>query len=389
MKIKPTVQVSPLHLAMKVSFSQASSKRIAGESVWAVAERNGIKGLGEGCPRPYVTGETVTSALDWLNEVLPSICEAAISFENFQVWISINRKSIDTNPAAFCSVETALLDLFAKEKNGSVEQLLGLKNVGGPYQYTAVLGDAGEATFSALVDRYLKIGFTDFKVKIMSDLEKDRRKLDILLEKCQAAGFARPRIRLDANNVWETADEAIHFLQQLQPVFFAVEEPVTPKDYVALSTIGQSLHTSIILDESLCNLHDLERLEGVDGKFIANIKVSRVGGVIRAIELVKALQKKGIPIIIGAHVAETSVMTRAGLSVANAAGMDLLAQEGAFGLILLENEPVHPSLMFGARGRLDLSKPYLVKTKEEQEEIPVGNWSYGWGVVESNSAGLS
>lgn len=381
MKTKPSISVSPLHLPMKISFSQASSKRKMGESVWAVAKRNGIKGFGEGCPRPYVTGETVATALEWLNASLPNICEASDSFASLKSWMQENEAMIDEHPAAFSAVESALLDLFAREQNMSVEALLGLPTPAGPHQYSAVLGDGGEATFSAMVDQYLKIGFTDFKVKIMGELERDNRKLDILLDKCKVAGIGQPRIRLDANNVWKTAANAIAFLEKLRPVFLAVEEPVSPKDFPALGEISQVLQKAIILDESLCNYADLKQIAQTKGQFIANIKISRVGGLVRALQLIEQLKALDMQIIIGAHVAETSIMTRAGLCASAAAGTNLLAQEGAFGLILLENEPVQPSLMFGARGRLDLSKPYVLKTPAGAVEIPVENWGHGWGLT--------
>ena len=59
--------------------------------------------------------------------------------------------------------------------------------------------------------------------------------------------------------------------------------------------------------------------------------------------------------IVGAQVGETSLLTRAGLTVAHAAGDALVAQEGAFGTFLLERDVCDPPLMFGAGGVLDVS----------------------------------
>ena len=60
--------------------------------------------------------------------------------------------------------------------------------------------------------------------------------------------------------------------------------------------------------------------------------------------------------IVGAHVGETSLLTRAALSVANAYRDILVAQEGAFGTHLLEHDVVDPPLMFGAGGVLDAAQ---------------------------------
>ena len=59
------------------------------------------------------------------------------------------------------------------------------------------------------------------------------------------------------------------------------------------------------------------------------------------------------PVIVGAQVGETSVLTRAGLTTAQAAGDGLLAQEGAFGVLLLAFDVAEPPLMFGPEGVLD------------------------------------
>lgn len=58
-------------------------------------------------------------------------------------------------------------------------------------------------------------------------------------------------------------------------------------------------------------------------------------------------------LIVGAHVGETSVLTRAALTVARAARDILVAQEGAFGTHLLLRDVVNPPVMFGPGGMLD------------------------------------
>jgi hypothetical protein len=59
-----------------------------------------------------------------------------------------------------------------------------------------------------------------------------------------------------------------------------------------------------------------------------------------------------VQVVVGAHVGETSVLTRAGLALATAAGEALLAMEGAFGTHLLERDVCETPLMFGAGGVL-------------------------------------
>jgi hypothetical protein len=57
-------------------------------------------------------------------------------------------------------------------------------------------------------------------------------------------------------------------------------------------------------------------------------------------------------VIVGAHVGETSVLSRAALVLASAAGDAKIAMEGAFGTHLLERDVCDPALMFGEGGKL-------------------------------------
>ena len=80
-----------------------------------------------------------------------------------------------------------------------------------------------------------------------------------------------------------------------------------------------------------------------------------MGGLLRSLDVVQAARTAGIGVIVGAQVGETSLLTRVALTVAQAAGPSLVAQEGAFGTFLLERDICDPPLMFGAGGILEAS----------------------------------
>lgn len=375
------IKVKGLFLPLRTTFKQASATRNVGESIWCEVSRGEHTGYGEGCPRKYVTNETVAGGVAWLEEKTPSIAIHCFSLATLKSWIQENGLLIDRHPAAFCAVETALLDLFAKEKGQSVEELLGLAKPMRTHTYTAVLGDSSKAKFKHLLQRYLGLGFQDFKVKANGNFFEDQSKLAMLHQICQQNQLANYRVRLDANNLWKGQKElAINYLTALKSMLFAVEEPIAPKKYIALEEIGEVLALPIILDESLCNMQDLERIKQTKGKFIANLKVSKVGGIIRSIELIKALQKSGLPIIIGAHVGETSILTRAGMCGAQAASESLVAQEGGFGTLLLEKDQVKPSLTIGKQGKINLYQHCMLPSSNGAINVPIGQWNQGWGL---------
>ena len=381
MKDRIRIEVEPLHLPLRVSFKQASFTRNTSESIWASVSRGGVIGYGEGCPRSYVTSENVVTAISWLHSVLPEIENECTSYEALVQLTYLKRSAIDQHPAAWCAIETGLLDLFAKENNTSVEKLIGMDDPLGIYAYTAVLGDSEITTYQAQLSRYFKWGFKDFKIKLNGELRRDRKRIKLWNEMCEAAEVGEFSLRVDANNLWgDDTSAAIKHLEKLRHSIIAVEEPLAPKKAVDLSRISTELGLPVILDESLSVLRDLDSYESLPGEFIGNMKISKLGGIIRSREMVNSLKKRSWNMIIGAHVGETSIMTRAGMCIARDVGELLFGHEGAFGTLLLEREPISPSLMFGAKGHLDLSQPYVVESEGEAITHPISRWQFGWGL---------
>ena len=373
---------SELRVPLKMTFRHASAARTHGESLWVEAARGAHRGYGEGCPRAYVTGETRASCQQWLAKWHESIESECTSVDALQGWLEAHSAAVDASPSAWCAIEMALLDLFARERGQSVEALLGLAAPGGPHRYSAVLGNDEPWKTRFLIDQYCILGLTDFKVKLAGDLEVDRQKLSSIAELTAWHGVTDHRVRVDANNLWsDEPDRALDYLRALDGKLFGIEEPVRPRDVESHSRLSVELGVAIIVDESLCTMADLERYDGRPGRFIANLKVSRVGGVLRALRLVEALRTRGWPIIVGAHVGETSVLTRAAMLVSAAAGDLLAAQEGAFGSRLIEREPASPSLKWGRGGVLDLRGPYAEVTTEGLQITAPQAWSQGWGLT--------
>lgn len=376
------IEAQPLRLKLKTVIRHAAAARNEGESIWVRAGRNGRMGYGEGCPRIYVAGDEIETSITWINSQFASGRNCFHTLAELRRWVKSYEETIDRYPSAWCAVEMAVLDLLAREAGVTVEALLGVKADGLHGHYTAVLGDDKQGKYASLVDKYLMLGLVDFKVKLSGDLARDAKKLDIIERLSEKHRSGPARIRLDANNLWkERGDEAIaHMLALGCGRIFAVEEPVGARQAADISRFSTATGLPVILDESLCNAGDLELFRGLPGRFIANIKLSRLGGIVRALGMLAEIKKVGWPVIIGCHVGETSLLTRAALVVAAAAGKSLAAQEGAFGDYLVEGEPVRPILKFGYGGLLDLQIPYCFQTARGVEVVAPDNWSVGFGM---------
>jgi L-alanine-DL-glutamate epimerase-like enolase superfamily enzyme len=184
---------------------------------------------------------------------------------------------------------------------------------------------------------------TDAKLKLTGDPRRD---------KWRAVRLARRgRVRLDANNLWSEAEAALAGLAGASSSAWAVEEPLRPRDWPGLARVGRETGLAIILDESFAGPADLDRLEP-GPSYLVNLRLSHLGGLLRTLRAVRAAQSRGLDLVLGSHVGETSILARAGLAAAAAMGSSLAGYEGAYGTWLLKRDPASPSLTFGADGRV-------------------------------------
>ena len=308
-------------------------------------------GFGEGCPREYVTGESLASA-----EAFVAAHSAGWQDRIRDVESLGGRGSRPTRPRSMriprpgprwswrCST------CSASPRASRWKSLLGLPALGGRFRYTAVLGDASPEEFDGHLaplppGRISAISRSSSRATRTRDRAKTRS--------LQAAGIAPASVRADANNLWNDAAGAISDLEALEFGFLALEEPLRAGDYAGMAHIALTLDTRIILDESMARQGQLAGLPGPAERWLVNLRVSKMGGLLRSLEFLEQARRQGLRVIVGAHVGETSLLTRAALTVARAAGDALVAQEGAFGTHLLERDVVEPPLMFGPGGILD------------------------------------
>ena len=348
------IEVSKLNIPFNMTFSHASASRNSTQSILVkVTTTCGLVGYGEGCPREYVTDESLDSAMVFIECKKNSVFESIHDLVSLENWVNENESEIDAHPAAWCAVELAVLDVIAKLESCSIEKLLEIEINRETFTYTAVLGNSELHVFEQQVNQYKKLGLQDFKVKITGNLAEDNAKLDIVVQDNDL-----PRIRMDANNLWKRKEDVINYLKLLNHPIYALEEPLAPEQYDDLRDIARETGIQIILDESFQRRLQLSCIVDNPGYWILNIRVSKMGGLIRSLDIINKAQDAGIPIIVGAHVGETSLLTRAGLVIAQAAHNVIIGQEGGFGTYLLKYDIWKRPLQFKKNGKLyfDLTK---------------------------------
>lgn len=121
-----------------------------------------------------------------------------------------------------------------------------------------------------------------------------------------------------------------------------------------MSEVWAQTKLDIIVDESFTRVVDLDPMPA-GRAFIPNLRVSKLGGLVRSLAALRRALDQYRKVIVGAQVGETSVLARAGVALAAAAGDHLVAYEGGYGGRLLKWGIATPPIVFARGGVVDLS----------------------------------
>ncbi|HAN83407.1 MAG TPA: hypothetical protein DCQ59_09315, partial [Verrucomicrobiales bacterium] len=265
---------------LRFKFKHASANRTASSSIIVEAKLGQFIGYGEACPRSYVTSETEESVISFLRTHGEDWIKSINSIEALRKKIHTEKELINQNPAAFSALEIAFLDALAQEQKISIECLLGLRELNDNLHYSAIVGDSSPFKTRAQSLIYKLIGFRDFKVKIGADIERDKKRFQSLPRNI--------RLRVDANNLYNDPDECANHLKGLKQKIWAIEEPLQVGDADGQTQLARAMNARIILDESLINIDQLSPYQDPSLEWIANVRVSKCGGIIRSIDLARA-----------------------------------------------------------------------------------------------------
>jgi muconate cycloisomerase len=303
-------------------------------------------GFGEGVPRGFVTGEVLSDSLSCLRQVLaPAIL--AREFPSAQTLLQGLRQLYEQtqaqrHPAAFCALETALLDAAGRTWEMPVTGLIGPK-LRTSLEYSAVIPLMPPESMRQLLHlvKMNQMRFVKLKVGTDDDLSTLRLVRDELGEDVD--------IRVDANSAW-TASEAIERLKEMQPYgVSAVEQPVAKADFAGLKQVSEAVQIPVIADESLCNEDDARALIDLKACGIFNIRLSKCGGLGAATRISRMAEAAGISCQLGCHVGETSILSAAGRQF-GLTMPHLTFVEGSFSPYLLVRDVVSQPVVFHGGG---------------------------------------
>jgi len=149
------------------------------------------------------------------------------------------------------------------------------------------------------VERLLQEGYRTFKIKVGRDLDADLKRVAMV----QDAAHERATITIDANRAY-TQEQGCTFASSLDPKGIDLfEQPCEADAWDANAAVAKVSKVPLMLDESIDTIHDVERAATIEGVKLVKLKLKRVGGIDRALALIRRAQELGLNICLGDGVA--------------------------------------------------------------------------------------
>jgi L-alanine-DL-glutamate epimerase-like enolase superfamily enzyme len=257
-------------------------------------EHDGITGIGEAPPSKYYgqDRETVIAALGRMKNQLgedPFLIEDIVEdlSENFP-----------GDSAAVAAVDMALHDWLGKKLNAPLWKIFGLNPTATPVTSYTIGIDTTEKMLEKVREAPQ---YPILKVKVGTARD------DEILSAIRAETDSI--IRVDANAAWETQEaiERINTLAAYNIEF--VEQPVPAGNPESLRRVREAVEVPVIADESSIVPSDIPGLIGcVDG---INIKLSKCGGIRRALKMIHAARSAGMKVMLGCMIESSVAITAA------------------------------------------------------------------------------
>jgi L-alanine-DL-glutamate epimerase-like enolase superfamily enzyme len=304
---------------MRTPFDHPAARRRTSDSLVLALSAEGVTGLGECAPRPYVTGESTASVRTALERVdLDALSVRLTGREPGESLALLHRDGfartfgIDGGNNLLCLLETAVLDWLGRRLGAGARSLLPP----GPSEE----GAASSLPVSQVLDLSLDTEeflatrgpFHFVKIKASDDIEHDARTVRTLRDKL---GDEVP-VMVDANMSWTPANAVGHARRLREAGVDYVEEPLPKGSWEALRALRRDGGVRVMLDESVCTARDARTAVESGACDAFNIRVSKNGGPLPAAGIVAYARENGIRFQFGVQVAEVGPLINAGRALA-------------------------------------------------------------------------
>ncbi len=348
MKIK-RFSIFRLAIPFSLPISHNLAQRQKSDALLIMAEsEEGLKGYGEGTPRPYVTGEDLDSCIAAANMLCQGLTSAKVETMKDLESLLDEKASSDlaqANPSAFCAMELSLLDLWGRTCHKPLWRLFARTPVQESFSYSAVIPMLGGPALDKLLEAIKGLKMHMVKVKV-SGLAAG---VDYVRHIRNTLG-TQADIRVDANGAF-SAEQSLEFLEKTRDYnISAFEQPVPKDDLNGMKTVTELGNVPVLADESICTAMDIKYL--VENRICSgfNIRLSKCKGFRNSLRFWRYAKQNGFICQMGCHVGETAVLAAAGRHFATICEK-ITFLEGSFSRFVLVHDLSRKGVTFGMGGR--------------------------------------
>lgn len=309
----------PLVRPFRTSFGSQSVRDVV--LVEAVSEA-GVSGWGECVTMawPGYSAEYTRGAVNVMREFLiPTLMPLVVASEEGGTStpapdsVRSALALIQGNPMAKSAIETALLDLWLKQRNLSLGEFLGATRDQVDCGVSVGISSSIEELMIE-VGQYIDEGYRRIKLKVEPGWDVDA---------LRAVREQWPEIPLqvDANQAYRRSD-ADHLAKFDEFDLLLIEQPLPEDDLLGHRLISSVVSTPICLDESILSVDSAESAIEFGATTIINIKPGRVGGFLAARDIHDLCVERSIPVWCGGML-ETGVGRAANIALAALPGFVL------------------------------------------------------------------
>jgi muconate cycloisomerase len=356
-----TVRIDRVHvykviLPFQGDFFSGRKKRVCAENiiVEVVADKEAIRGYGEGAPRWEDTEESQASAA---RKAIYLTRGTSFPWELSD--ISQIRDFVDGLPeekcysTAICALEMALLDALSKSQDRYITEYFPKGYYADAIHYGFTIPAAQNESIIEICKFISAMEIKHLRIKMGEDFERNKRAMETVRSVCGDDC----ELRIDPNGVWKQDVAFQHIPLIKEHKIKVVEEPMEKDDpgLGEFAEVIRSMGVLLMACQSAPTLEDIEKVIEKGYHQMINVKLSRSGGFQRTLRNIEYLRNRGISFQIGCNLGESGVLSAAGRGLCLLC-KDAMYYDGSYDRFLLRENITADDVSFGIGGearRLD------------------------------------
>jgi L-alanine-DL-glutamate epimerase-like enolase superfamily enzyme len=307
---------------------------------------DGAIGIGETSPMTAYTGETLAGVTAAIEEHLAPALIGHDPLDRAGAHLVMDAV-LRGQHVAKSGLDIALYDLAGRLSGWPVHVLLG-GSVRKRVQTTWVVGLGTLDEMAAEAAEYADKGFGHLKVKGGQDPAKDLE----LIRAVRAAIPADAELCLDANEGYDAATALPYLAKMGEAGLTLLEQPLPRWDLAGLVRLRERLDVRLMVDESMHSLQDAMEIARRGAADVLNIKILKVGGLHRALQIANVAEAAGLAVKVGS-MPELGVATLAAVHLAAAVPGATVAAD-LVGPLMVHEDPLAPTVFADCDGWIDV-----------------------------------